>query len=55
MLLNTLQTQRDAILALSQHYGAQRIRVFGSVARGEEQPNSDIDLLVEKATVYLDF
>lgn len=55
MLIDTLRTQRDAILALSQHYGAQRIRVFGSVARGEGQPHIDIDFLVEKATVYLDF
>ncbi|QUY40691.1 nucleotidyltransferase family protein [Acaryochloris marina] len=55
MLLDPFRIQSDAVLALSQHYGAQRIRVFGSVARGEEQPHNDIDFLVEKATVYLDF
>lgn len=46
MLLEQLRSQRDAILALSQKYGASHLRVFGSVARGEEQPESDIDILV---------
>jgi len=31
---------------LAHHYGVARIRVFGSVARGEATPQSDIDLLV---------
>ncbi|PSN14313.1 nucleotidyltransferase [filamentous cyanobacterium CCT1] len=47
MLIETLRVQRDIILALSRHYGARNIRVFGSVARGEEQPDSDVDFLVE--------
>lgn len=47
MLIDILRTRRDDILALSRQYGARRIRVFGSVARGEEQPNSDIDFLVD--------
>lgn len=52
MLIDTLRDKRDTILALSQHYGAQRIRIFGSVARGEEQPNSDIDFLVDFPVGY---
>jgi len=32
---------------LRQSYGVKRIGVFGSVVRGEQQPGSDIDLLVE--------
>ena len=28
-------------------YGLARVRLFGSFARGEAKPNSDIDLLVE--------
>lgn len=52
MLIDTLLAQRDIILALSQHYGAQRIRVFGSVARGEEQPDSDVDFLVDFPVGY---
>ena len=47
MLLNTLKAQHHAILALSRQYGARHIRVFGSVARGEDRPDSDIDFLVE--------
>lgn len=47
MLLNTLRTQREAILALGEQYGARHIRVFGSVARGEERPDSDVDFLVD--------
>ncbi len=47
MLLNQLHAQKIAITALGQQYGARHIRVFGSVARGEEGPDSDIDFLVE--------
>lgn len=47
MLLDTLHGQRDAIHAACRQYGARRIRVFGSVARGEERPDSDIDFLVD--------
>ena len=47
MLLDDLHTQREHILALGRQYGASHIRVFGSVARGEETPESDIDFLVD--------
>jgi predicted nucleotidyltransferase len=52
MLIDTLRAQRDTILALSQQYGARHIRVFGSVARGEEQPNSGVDFLVDFPVGY---
>lgn len=35
------------LATLRQSYGVKRIGVFGSVVRGEQQPESDIDLLVE--------
>jgi predicted nucleotidyltransferase len=35
------------VRALGARHGVRRIRVFGSVARGEARPDSDIDLLVE--------
>jgi hypothetical protein len=38
----------DIIQRVAKKHGAQRIRVFGSVARGEAGPQSDIDLLVDK-------
>jgi len=47
MLLDDLHAQKDAILALGDQYGARRIRVFGSVARCEERPDSDVDFLVD--------
>ncbi len=47
MLLDTLKAQRHAILALGRQYGARHVRVFGSVARGEDRPDSDIDFLVD--------
>ena len=47
MLLDDLRAKKNAITALGLKYGAKRIRVFGSVARYEERPDSDIDILVE--------
>jgi len=47
MLLEALHKQKDRIHAACRQYGARRIRVFGSVARGEERPDSDIDFLVD--------
>ncbi len=42
-----IQTHRDQILRIAEQYGARNVRVFGSVARGEAQPGSDLDLLVD--------
>lgn len=42
-----LQSQKNQILTLAQKNGAYDIRVFGSVARGEARPDSDIDFLVK--------
>jgi uncharacterized protein len=39
--------KREAILEVAKRYGATNIRVFGSVARGEARPDSDIDFLVD--------
>jgi predicted nucleotidyltransferase len=52
MLLDLLHEKREAIHAACRQYGARRIRVFGSVARGEEQPDSDIDFLVDFPAGY---
>ncbi len=51
-VLETLRANRDAIHAACRRYGARRIRVFGSVARGEERPDSDIDFLVDFPAGY---
>jgi predicted nucleotidyltransferase len=47
-----LQTHRDEILRLASQHGAINVRVFGSVARGEAGPESDIDLLVDLQPGY---
>jgi hypothetical protein len=47
MLLDDIRANRASILALGEQYGARHIRVFGSVARRDEGPDSDVDFLVE--------
>jgi hypothetical protein len=47
VLLDMLRTRKPLIEAACRKYGARRIRVFGSVARREEGPDSDIDFLVD--------
>ena len=42
-----LQQKRDDILRIAARYGARNLRVFGSVARGDDRSHSDIDLLVD--------
>ncbi len=44
-----LHLHRQEILALATRHGASKVRVFGSVARGEADDRSDLDLLVEMA------
>ena len=44
--LESLRARREDILAVAEQYGAYNLRVFGSVARGDAVPGSDIDLLV---------
>jgi len=38
---------RERILQIAEQYGAQKVRVFGSVARGQDDADSDIDFLVD--------
>jgi len=38
---------RDEILRMAAHHGAGNVLLFGSVARGEDTPESDVDLLVD--------
>jgi len=45
--LDTLRAERrEEILQLAARHGAHNLRVFGSVARGEANESSDLDLLV---------
>lgn len=45
-----LQDKRDQVIKLAARHGALNVRVFGSVARGEARPDSDINFLVDCGT-----
>ena len=42
-----LQSKRSQIIKIAARHGAQKVRVFGSVVRGDARPDSDIDFLVD--------
>ncbi len=42
-----LKERRNDVLRIAAKYGARRVRVFGSVARGEADAQSDVDFLVD--------
>lgn len=42
-----LERNRDEIINMAHKYGANNVRICGSVARGEDTEVSDIDLLVQ--------
>lgn len=42
-----LRQQRAQVLYVARRHGARNVRVFGSVARGEEDADSDVDLIVD--------
>jgi predicted nucleotidyltransferase len=46
-LKTLVENKRQSILDTAARYGAYNIRVFGSVARGDDDENSDVDFLVE--------
>jgi len=47
-VLELLTDKREDVLRIAAKHGAYNVRIFGSVARGEATPDSDIDLLIEK-------
>ncbi|MCY3019602.1 MAG: nucleotidyltransferase family protein [Planctomycetota bacterium] len=46
-LREQLHNRREEIMTVAARHGARSVRVFGSAARGEERPDSDVDFLVE--------
>jgi predicted nucleotidyltransferase len=46
-LQDLVRASRDQVKAVAARHHASRVRLFGSVARGEDRPDSDIDLLVD--------
>jgi predicted nucleotidyltransferase len=45
--LDAIRERRSEILDRASQHGARNVRVFGSTARGDGRPASDVDLLVE--------
>ena len=46
-MLDRVRARRDAIYRIARRHNAEKLWVFGSCARGEERPESDIDFLVK--------
>jgi predicted nucleotidyltransferase len=46
-LQDLVQARREQVKAVAARHHGSRVRLFGSVARGEDRPDSDIDLLVD--------
>ena len=46
-MLPAILARRDEIAEIARRHGATNVRIFGSVARREAGPESDLDLLVD--------
>ena len=51
MVGHTIPEIKSVVSELAQKYGAQRIFLFGSYARGDMKPTSDIDLRIDKGAI----
>ncbi|MBD5150284.1 MAG: nucleotidyltransferase [Oscillibacter sp.] len=51
MVEHTIPEIKSVVSELAQKYGAQRIFLFGSYARGDMEPTSDIDLRIDKGAI----
>ena len=47
LTMDDLRSERTAIESIATRRGAKNIRVFGSVARGQARPTSNVDFLVD--------
>ncbi len=45
--LAEIRSKRSEILALAEKHGARNVRLFGSTARGDDRPDSDVDFLID--------
>lgn len=46
-LRQLIEEKREDIVTIAARHGVKNVRLFGSVARGEDRPDSDVDLLVD--------
>lgn len=49
-LRQLIEEKREDIVSIAASHGARNVRLFGSAARGEDRPDSDVDLLVAVGT-----
>ncbi len=47
----TRETIEYYVVSLAKEYGAAKVSLFGSFARGEETPESDVDILLDKGNI----
>lgn len=46
-MVDLVKSRRDEILSVARRHGVTRVRIFGSMARGDARAGSDLDLLVD--------
>lgn len=46
-MMDVVKANREQIIQLARRHGVTAVRVFGSMARGDAGPQSDVDLLIE--------
>jgi uncharacterized protein len=51
LTLELVRAKREEIQRIAAQHGARNIRVFGSMARGDARPDSDVDFLIDAETV----
>lgn len=51
MAMLTMEDIRSTVSCLADRYGAERVYLFGSYARGDMKPSSDIDLRIDKGRI----
>ncbi len=50
--MNSISSIKETVSDLGKQYGAERIYLFGSYARGEATEQSDIDLRIDRGTIH---
>ena len=51
MAVRSIPEIQNIVSSLAQEYGAQRVYLFGSYARGDMTDSSDIDLRIDKGSI----
>jgi len=52
MAIKTINEIKEIVSEIAERYGAEKVYLFGSYARGQERDDSDIDLHVYKGDIF---